>query len=181
MKLLKGLVVVLAIATAGAVALSIVAPNLLSSVDVQGFISSPAESLQNLADKGTSKITEAAGKAVEKAGNEAVSKMVDQSGLKEAAAAELHARAGDIAALSGLDESMVDYVIDSMDIPSWQTTTLPDGLGEQASIPVEYSGANATLTTYNDPSYMTVSAYGQDITFAVPDAAQGYIPYLAYL
>ncbi len=181
MKLLKGLVVLLAIATVVAVGLSIAFPNLLASRTVQGIISSPAESLQKLADKGTSAAKEALGEAAGKAQSEALNKLVDQSGLKEAAVQELHAHAGDIAAATGMDESMIDYAIDSMNIPSWQATTLPDNVTEQNSVPFSYGGTDATITTYDDTGYMTVEAYGQSVTFAVPEAAQSYVPYLGYI
>lgn len=180
-KLLKRIVVILAIATVVAVGLSLVAPNLFSLRDLQGFFNSPAENIQHLADKGTSKVVEVAGKAAEKAQNEAVNKLVDQTGLKEAAVQELHAHAEDIAYATGLDSSMVDYVIDSMNIPSWQTTTLPEDAYATTSVPFTYEGTNATLTTYDDPGYMTVEAYGQSVTFAVPEGAQGCIGYLSYV
>ena len=44
-----------------------------------------------------------------------------------------------------------------------------------------YSGTDATITTYDDPSVVTVTAMGQDITLAVPDSAQSYLPFLSYL
>ena len=181
MKLLKRVVILLAIATVAAVGLSLVAPNLFSLRDLQGFFNAPAENIQHLADKGTSKVVEAAGKAAEKAQNEAVNKLVDQSGLKEAAVQELHAHADDIAYATGLDSSMVDYVIDSMDIPSWQATSLPSDAYAVSSIPFTYEGTSATLTTYDDPGYMTVEAYGQSVTFAVPANAQDYMGYLNYI
>ena len=41
------------------------------------------------------------------------------------------------------------------------------------------AGVPATLTTYNTPGYVTVSAYGQSIDLAVPAAAQQYLPLIA--
>ena len=32
---------------------------------------------------------------------------------------------------------------------------------------------------YDDPGYVTISAYGQNVTLAVPESAQAYLPYLA--
>ena len=43
------------------------------------------------------------------------------------------------------------------------------------------SQVDATITTYDDPSVVTVTAMGQDITLAVPDSAQSYLPFLSYL
>ena len=52
--------------------------------------------------------------------------------------------------------------------------------GTSATI-IGYSGTDATITTYDDPSVVTVTAMGQDITLAVPDSAQSYLPFLSYL
>ena len=43
------------------------------------------------------------------------------------------------------------------------------------------NSTDATITTYDDPSVVTVTAMGQDITLAVPDSAQSYLPFLSYL
>lgn len=38
-----------------------------------------------------------------------------------------------------------------------------------------------TITTYDNPSVVTVTTMGQDITLAVPASAQTYLPFLSYL
>lgn len=187
-KLLKRIVIVLALALVATVALSIVAPNLFSIRDIQNFFASPQENVQNVISAGTSAakeatqaLTEKGTSALSEATQQVLNQAVDAAGLKAAAEAELRARKGDIAAISGLDVGMVDYVIDTINIENWQATSLPENTYEQSTIPFTYSGTSATLTTYDDPSYITLSAYGQSLTFAVPDTAQSYIPYLAYL
>ena len=42
-------------------------------------------------------------------------------------------------------------------------------------------GINGTVTTYDDPGYVSVEVYGQTVTLAVPESAQAYLPYLAYV
>lgn len=71
--------------------------------------------------------------------------------------------------------------IDALDIQSWEVTSLPEGAEKTGSANVSYSGTDATITTYDDPSVVTVTAMGQDITLAVPDSAQSYLPFLSYL
>ena len=56
-----------------------------------------------------------------------------------------------------------------------------EGAEKTGSANVSYSGTDATITTYDDPSVVTVTAMGQDITLAVPDSAQSYLPFLSYL
>ena len=86
-----------------------------------------------------------------------------------------------IAAATGLTEGQVNSMIDQLDISSWSVVALPDDAVATGSFETTYQGAAATVTTYRDPSYVTVSALGQDLTFAVPASAQGYVGYLAYL
>ena len=40
---------------------------------------------------------------------------------------------------------------------------------------------HGTVTTYDDPGYVSVEVYGQTVTLAVPESAQAYLPYLAYV
>ena len=79
------------------------------------------------------------------------------------------------------DAAAVDAAIDALDIQSWEVTNLPEGAEKTGSANISYSGTDATITTYDDPSVVTVTAMGQDITLAVPDSAQSYLPFLSYL
>ena len=55
------------------------------------------------------------------------------------------------------------------------------GASKTGSTDISYGGTDATITTYDDPSVVTVNAMGQDVTLAVPDSAQSYLPFLGYL
>ena len=103
------------------------------------------------------------------------------SGLKSKAESALRGNTDRIAEATGMSSSQVDAAIDALDIQSWEVTSLPEGAEKTGSANVSYSGTDATITTYDDPSVVTVTAVGQDITLAVPDSAQGYLPFLSYL
>lgn len=113
--------------------------------------------------------------------NAAANAALDASGLKAKAQAALEGNRDKIAAATGMDPDQVDAAIDALDIESWEVTTLPEGTSKTGSADVSYGGTDATITTYDDPSVVTVNAMGQDITLAVPDSAQGYLPFLGYL
>ena len=52
---------------------------------------------------------------------------------------------------------------------------------KQGTQAVNYGGISAEVTTYEDPSYITVSAEGQTFTLEVPNSAQDYLSLLGYL
>lgn len=113
--------------------------------------------------------------------NAAANAALDVSGLKSKAESALRGNADRIAEATGMSSSQVDAAIDTLDIQSWEVTSLPEGAEKTGSANVSYSGTDATITTYDDPSVVTVTAMGQDITLAVPDSAQTYLPFLGYL
>ena len=133
--------------------------------------------------------------------NTAANAALDASGLKSKANEALKSNRDRIAEVTGLSRSQVDDAIDALDIESWEVTslpasasktgstdienwevtTLPDDASPTGSANVTYGGTDATITTYDDPSVVTVEALGQDITLAVPDSAQSYLPFLGYL
>lgn len=113
--------------------------------------------------------------------NAAANAALDVSGLKTKAAEALESNAGKIAEATGLSRSQVDDAIAALDIESWEVTALPDGATATGSADITYGGTAATVTTYDDPSVVTVKAYGQNVTLAVPDSAQDYLPFLEYL
>ena len=80
-----------------------------------------------------------------------------------------------------MSSSQVDAAIDALDIQSWEVTRLPEGAEKTGSANLSYSGTDATFTSYDDLSFVSVSALGQDITVAVPFSAQSYLPFLSYL
>lgn len=106
---------------------------------------------------------------------------IDASGIKGAAEDALRGNVPEIAAATGMTEQEVEAAIDRLDISSWSVTDLPAGASPTGTIDTSYQGANATVTTYADPSYITVDTLGQSVTLAVPESAQGYISYLGYL
>ena len=56
---------------------------------------------------------------------------------------------------------------------------LPADAAATTTISGSAAGVPASLTTYSDPNYVTISAYGQNIDLAVPASAQQYLPMLA--
>ena len=95
---------------------------------------------------------------------------IDATGLKDKAKSALEGSKASIAAATGLSESQVDQAIEQLDIDGWQAASLPST-----------ATATGTVTTYDDPGYVSVEVYGQTVTLAVPESAQAYLPYLAYV
>ena len=111
----------------------------------------------------------------------AVNAALDASGVKTQAEDTLRSHVSDIAAATGLSEDQVNAAIDDLDIASWTATDLPADAQEAGTVDVAYQGVDATVTTYSDPSYVTVNAFGQNVTLEVPASAQQYLPLLSYL
>ena len=80
---------------------------------------------------------------------------------------------------TGLTADQVDALVAELDIDSWQAAALPADAVEAGTVDGSYAGIDGTITTYDDPGYVTISAYGQNVTLAVPESAQAYLPYLA--
>lgn len=118
---------------------------------------------------------------VEDARNSAVNVAIDASGAKGAVREALQSRRGDIAAATGMSEAQVDAAIDNLAIENWQAATLPTEAEPINSFSGSAYGVEGTVTTYDDPGYVTVEAYGQSVTLAVPESAQAYLPYLSYI
>ncbi len=106
---------------------------------------------------------------------------IDASGVKGTIKNELNSRSEQIAQATGMSQEQVNSAINDLAIDDWTATTLPDTATPTASYNGDNFGVDGTLTTYDDPSYVTVEAYGQTITFDVPASAQAYLPYLGYL
>lgn len=113
--------------------------------------------------------------------NGAANVALDASGIKDKADAALRSNAGKIAEKTGLPVSVVEGAIDNLDISNWQVTTLPANATATGTSTVDYDGVQAEVTTYDDPSIVTVNANGMDMTLEVPPSAQGYLQYLGYL
>ena len=108
-----------------------------------------------------------------------VNRAIDASGVKTAVEDSLMAHAHDISSATGISTTQVQNVIESLDIDDWQAVTLPADAAATTTISGSAAGVPASLTTYSDPNYVTISAYGQNIDLAVPASAQQYLPMLA--
>ena len=115
------------------------------------------------------------------ASTSATNAALEASGIKDTVEDELRDHAGVIAERTGMSEDRVNGVIDDLDIQNWEATELPSDAVETGTQNVSYQGTDAVVTTYEDPSYVTVEVYGQEMTLAVPESAQGYMGYLGYL
>lgn len=113
--------------------------------------------------------------------NSAVNAAIDLSGVKGRIDAQVRAKAVEAANEYGVPETLVDNVVDSLAIEDWQATSLPPDAVETGTYTVDTEDASARITTYDDPSIVTIDAYGQTVTMAVPDSAQGYVSYIKYL
>ena len=102
---------------------------------------------------------------------------MDATDLKGQVKSAIDERKDDIAAATGLTADQVDALVAELDIDSWQAAALPAGAVESGTVDGSYAGIDGT--TYDDPGYVTISAYGQNVTLAVPESAQAYLPYLA--
>ena len=86
-----------------------------------------------------------------------------------------------LAEANGIPQSIVDTAVDSLAIEDWQVVSLPEDATETGSYSVDTDDMSARITTYDDPSIVTVEAYGQTLTMEVPQSARGYITLLGYL
>lgn len=78
----------------------------------------------------------------------------------------LRSQAPRIAEATGRSPEEVARAIGELDIPSWGIGSLP---------------ADAVLTIYDDPGYLTLEAGGQRLTLSVPQGAQDLISHLGDL
>ena len=102
----------------------------------------------------------------------AMNSAIDASGVKDAVSDALLAHTWDIANATGISSAQVQTCIENLDIKDWQVADLPANAVPASTVSGSAAGVPATLTTYNNPGYVTISAYGQSIDLAVPAAAQ---------
>ena len=110
-----------------------------------------------------------------------VNTALDVSGIKDRVDSELRSKAGKLAEKAGIPEVLAESVVDSIDVKDWKATSLPEGVTAAGTYAITAGGIDMKVTTYDDPSVVTVGAYGQEVTMAVPESAQIYVPYLEYL
>jgi len=106
---------------------------------------------------------------------------LDNLGIKSKIDSTLRNNEEAIANYTGMSESQVDDMIDNLDIQDWNATQLPSNATVANTYNGNYGGTEATITTYDDPSYVTVCANDQNITLSVPESAQSHLSYLQYL
>ena len=113
--------------------------------------------------------------------NAAVNAAIDASGVKSKVQNALNDNASLIAQKTGMSEAEVRNGISNLDVQGWTATDAPSNAAQTGNYNVSAQGTNATITTYDDPNYVTVNAMGQTVTFQVPASAQNYEGYLGYL
>ena len=121
------------------------------------------------------------GKAADTAKATAANAVMDASDVKGQLASAIDERRDTIAAATGLTTDQVDAAVAALDIQSWQAAPLPEGAVATGTYDGAPLGIDGTITTYDDPGYVTLTAFGQTLTLAVPDTAQAAIAGLAGL
>ena len=111
----------------------------------------------------------------------AINTFLEKTGAKTRIESELHAQAGKISEQTGLPVEVVNSGIEMLDIEDWGVTTLPADAVSVGTFETDYKGKTVKVTTYEDASYVTVDAYGQSITFNVPESAQTFTEMAPYL
>ena len=106
---------------------------------------------------------------------------LNASGIKTKISDTLSSNVSNIASATGMSESQVRAAIVDLDLENWNATTLPSDAVATGTYSGNYGGTSATITTYENSGYVTINAYGQDVTLEVPDSAQDHLWYLAYL
>lgn len=124
-----------------------------------------------------SPVTDAANQAKAAVANAAL----DMGGVKDKMQDALESNRRTIAAATGLTDEQVDAMIDDLDIASWQATPLPADATPAHTVDGASAGIDGSITTYDDPTYITVEAYGQTITLEVPESAQQHLAQLAQM
>ena len=113
--------------------------------------------------------------------NTSVNAAIDSSGVKDKIENALYDNVDAISKKTGLPKSTVEKAIDDLDRGTWKATTLPAGAKATGTSTINYNGAPAKITTYDDPSVVTIDSNGVSLTFEIPPSAQGDLSYLSYL
>ena len=104
----------------------------------------------------------------------AINTILDKTGLKERVDTALREKARAIAEENGIPSELLETGVDMLDIPNWKAAELPSGTKKDSTFTLDYDGHDITVTTYDDPSYVTLGAFGQEVTFDVPDSAETF-------
>ncbi len=111
--------------------------------------------------------------------NTAANAILDTTGLKSQIKDLITSHSSEIAQYTGLSEPQIESAIDELNIDDWEVVSLPSNAVVASTIDGSDYGVDGTITTYDDPNYITVSAYGQEVTLEVPESAQAYLSFLA--
>lgn len=106
---------------------------------------------------------------------------LDASGIKSQIDTALHENVDAIARETGLPSAMVSSMVDNLDVESWKVAPLPAGITETSTANIDYGGYSGQITTYDDPSVVTVITDMGSVTLEVPEKARGYVKYLEQL
>lgn len=106
---------------------------------------------------------------------------IDSSGAKDKIEDALYDNVDEISKRTGLPKSEVKKKIGDLDISSWKATSLPADAKEKGTDTISYKGTPTKVTTYDDPSIVTIDTGGVAVTFEVPPSAQGSLDYLKYM
>lgn len=128
---------------------------------------------------GSSASTNPLGAVAQDAKAAATNAAIDASGVKSKVQDTIDTYRDDIAAATGLTGEQVDAAVNGLDIENWQATSLPSDASATSTVDGSSLGIDGSVTTYDDPSYVTITAYGQTITMSVPESAQTYLPLLS--
>ena len=113
--------------------------------------------------------------------SKAIDSLLNVSNVKENIDAALRSHTTWISSQTGYSESDITLAIDELNIPSWHVAPLPEDAVEISNYNANYQDIDVTITTYADPNYISVEAYGQELTLEVPPTAQAYYSLLGYL
>lgn len=111
----------------------------------------------------------------------AVNTVLDTTGFKERVDGELRNQAARISEETGIPVEILETGVDMIDVTHWQAADLPADAVESGSFDLQYAGQNVTVTAYEDPSYVTIGAWGQAVTFDVPKSTQTFTKLAPYL
>ncbi len=111
----------------------------------------------------------------------ATNAIIDSSGIKDRVESELYAHVNEISAYTGLPAEAIEEGISTLAIKEWKAVEKPAGASETGNYSIGTDDTQVGVTTYDDPSVVTLQAYGQEITLSIPDSVQQYSSYLSYL
>lgn len=112
---------------------------------------------------------------------DALNTVIEATGLKTRIDSDLRERGYELVEKYGLPDALADQLVDSLAIGDWEVTSKPQDVAETSRFTLDVENNPLEITTYDDNSVVSVGAYGQEVTFAVPEPAQVYMPYVQYL